>query len=1123
MAQILSTPIITNALHIKQNTDEWSPHLSSYAPLSIDEVIRVVDSAIKIGLETGPLPVGRSARKQCIHNILDSLSNYMVSPLQKGPTQPPTYAPPSPPSSTQHSASTSISSAPSENPSSALSSMTLSNMIGHWLASEKIYVIELSIFQELLLRGALITQMTESSLETISRCISIFITASSSIINTFEMHMPPHLLHKTLINTLPIFTDTVLDSFESYISTYTLTLDDQYLSPENHKWLTIALYNCGIFHSASTKKSQWLLSSPLHRIKMYTRIFRKFLRILADSNDELSKHFSYTYQCFHLLLSKARGHIKMIREEIGQISPNNISMLRDLTNNIHEIEREVDCSRTRDLFTLEPKEYVLDLQPPQLPFIRSVIARSNFFFKMVHSTTGECIEKQIELILLTDIVIFLDIETPGVKFLMFQPFLTRIFKVTEIDEDLTFMLSFHEKEHIYLTATTKKTKKLWISMFSSTRAVQSVNYSTLELSLVGDPIISTDTHVHPIASDKERYRLSSELVPFKKIDLQPQLSKRENSLNKSHTRQSSQTQETNLPAIKDSEPSHNDMSDKNCQSMPVNQSRLSASYTFATYQNISEPASKPVKYMQKPMPRPVFNQSGLNIHSFPQPPDRTSNGLFPFCDKNSRSNNYSYSYIMPRMSKIRLETLPEENESFADSSKSPNINNDNNHEQKESPKQHIPCSKKSDDNSISKETSISNSTNQHSPTTSPKSFNLCLDSKEKEYQQSSSSQESTVQSSITESDTSISSNSTSQDSYKDKTESDIIESTEDRTFLSDANTNASNALTPKLPMPDLGRASLVSMIFKDSILGLSYSDFNIAKLSETPPNESNSNHTEILFRNSKLIDQLPSSFSSDDSEILFCEKAVAFFWNCTFWKSVFDPGEKVFLIIKYTCKIDIFTLEIYNLSSQEVVVCGELQKYSTIVRQAKQEISIACFIQDKVSYILSQFENDCDADLFYIILYRIINRDNPWILQVFQNHTPVNCEYNATKYPLNPAPSTELPKPFTKNTGSILNKSRVKVFFQTASEQWEYLGSGILWITSLDIDSKKHVLIAKKAKQNKSSTILNGIVSRSDCQRFGKTGVILKCFEELTNRTALYLIKTKNQKRTMRIINILNN
>lgn len=119
-----------------------------------------------------------------MQNILNSLSDYMNSPLQKVPTQPPAYAPPSPPLSAQHSASTSISSVPSENPSfGSSSSMTLPDVVNHWLTSEKAYVIELSVFQELLLRGALVTQMSESSLETISRCISIFITASSSIIN----------------------------------------------------------------------------------------------------------------------------------------------------------------------------------------------------------------------------------------------------------------------------------------------------------------------------------------------------------------------------------------------------------------------------------------------------------------------------------------------------------------------------------------------------------------------------------------------------------------------------------------------------------------------------------------------------------------------------------------------------------------------------------------------------------------------------------------------------------------------------------------------------------------------------------------------------------------------------
>ncbi|CCJ30873.1 unnamed protein product, partial [Pneumocystis jirovecii] len=981
--------------------------------LSIDEVIRVVDNAIRIGLEAEPLP-----------NILNSLSDYMNSPLQKVPTQPPAYAPPSPPLSAQHSASTSISSVPSENPSfGSSSSMTLPDVVNHWLTSEKAYVIELSVFQELLLRGALVTQMSESSLETISRCISIFITASSSIINTFEMHIPSHLLHKTLMNTVPIFTDTILTSFDSYISVYTLSLDDQHLSPENHKWLKVALYNCGVFQSTSTKKSQWLLSSPLHQIKVYTRIFRKFLRILAGNDDKLSEYFSYAHQCFHLLLSKARGHIKMIREEMGQISSNsgNIEMLHGLTDSIRDIEKNVNCSRMRDLFTFQPKEYVMDLQPYQLPFIRSVIARSNFFFKMVHSITGESIQKQIELVLLTDVILFLDIETPGTKFLMFQPFLTRIFKVIDTDKEQTFVLSFYEREHIYLTAATRKTKKLWFNMLSSSHAVQSVNYSAFKLS-VNNPIVPKNARNSTVL-DEMQNRLSSESTSFRKIHLQPRL-KHQSPQDKSHTKLP-KVLENNASAIKVMEQENNNPNGKNNQSMHINQSHLSTSHILTAYQNKPEPIfSKSTEYIQKTTPKLIFNQPGLNIHSFPQPPDRTSSGLFPLYDKNNRSSNYSY--VMPRMSKIRLETLPEENESFIDGSKSPNIDNSN-YKQINSSK-NTPPSKTLDANSTS-ENASSHSVNKDSSGLSSKFYDLNVDLEENESQEFSSSQNSMTQSSISDSNTSVFSKSASQDSDKDKSESDTTEFIEDQTLLSDKSISISRALTPKLPMPDLGRTSLISMIFNDSILGLSYSNPNIAKTSEGLPDKNNPGHTEILFRNSKLIDQLPPSFSSDNSEILFCEKAVTFFWNFTFWRSVFDPEEKVFLIIKYTCKTDMFTLEICNLSSQEVVVCGELQRYSTIVRQAKQEISIACFIQDRVSYILSQFENDSDADLFYIILYRVINRDNPWILHVFQNPTPTNHEYNGINYPLNSTPNpastpTESPKILDKKTGSILGKSK---------------------------------------------------------------------------------------------------
>ncbi|KAG4303106.1 hypothetical protein PCK1_000772, partial [Pneumocystis canis] len=385
-------PIMTDTLHLSSNNHPWSPPpATSDASLSIDEVIRVIDNAIQIGLETEPLP-----------NMLDSLSH-----LSKTSTQPPTSSPPSPPLPTS-------SAIPSEKTSTSSSSITsLTHLLNYWLNTEKTYIIELSIFQELLLRSALVTQIDESSLEIISRCISIFITASSSIINTFEMYIPRHLLHKTLMSTLPMFTDTVSSSFESYISTYILTLNDQYLSPENHKWLTVALYNCGILQSTSSKKCQWLLSSPLHRIKMYTRIFNKFLRVLTNHDDELSKQFSYAHQCFHLLLSKARGKISSVAGH---------SDIHHLTNHVHDIEKNTDVSKTKDLFTFKEK-------PPQLPFVRSVIARSNFFLKLVHSITRESIQKHVELVI-------------------------------ETDEERTFILSFYEP------------KKLWVNMLSSSRAIQ---------------------------------------------------------------------------------------------------------------------------------------------------------------------------------------------------------------------------------------------------------------------------------------------------------------------------------------------------------------------------------------------------------------------------------------------------------------------------------------------------------------------------------------------------------------------------------------------------------------------------------------------------------------------------
>ncbi|KAG5437671.1 hypothetical protein PCANB_000708 [Pneumocystis canis] len=1118
---------MADTLPVSPNDNTLSSHKALYTSLSIDEVIRVIDNAIQIGLEKEPLP-----------NMLDSLSNCLVSPLKKTSTQPPTYSPPSPPLSTQHSVSTSISNIPSENSSSISSSMALTNLLNYWLNTEKTYIIELSIFQELLLRGTLVTQINESSLETISRCISIFITASSSIINTFEMYIPAHLLHKTLMSTLPMFTDTVSSSFESYISTYILTLDDQYLSPENHKWLTVALYNCGILQSTGSKKCQWLLSSPLHRIKMYTRIFHKFLRVLAGHDDELSKQFSYAHQCFHLLLSKARGHIKMIKERMGKMPPaSNDSGICNLTNNVHNIEKNIDVSKTKDLFTFEEKKYVLNLQPPQLPFVRSVIARSNFLLKMVHSVTKESIQKRVELVLITDIILFLDIETPKTKYLMFQPFLSRIFKVIETDEERTFILSFYEREHIYLTASTKRAKKLWVNMLSSSRAIQNVNYSVFKFSPINNPITPKNTHNSSTILNETRPHLPSDSTSFKKILLRPQPSKLQNSQDKSLTKQLSTIPKNDLPIPENIESKNNSLDNGNGQSILINQSHPSTSHNIITaYRNKSEPIPPgPTDHMQKFISKPMFNPSALGIHCFPQPPDRTSNGLFPFSDKNSRPNNYSCSYIMPRMSKIRLETLPEENESFIESLKSPDINNsdnDKNYEEKESSEDSL-CPVKSENDSISKSEDDSTSktasispVNEHNHSLPPEPSNPNANSEENEFQQSSpSSHDSITQSLITDSNTSVFSKSTSQTSEKIKTESDTTESIEDQALLLNTNIDISQAFaTPQLPMPDLGRASLTSMVFNDSILGLSYSDSSIAKTSETSNEDNNPNNTEILFRNSKLIEQLPPSLSSEYSEILFCEKANVFFWNCTFWKNIFDLEKKVFLIIKYTCKTDAFTLEIYNLSSHEVVVCGELQKYSTIVRQAKQEISIACFIQNQISYILSRFENDSNADLFYIILYRIINRDNPWVVQVFQNNIPANHVHNTDDCPTDTSYTfTQSPKTSNiKKIGPILNKSKARVFFQINAEQWEYLGSGILWITSLSIDSKKHILIAKKAKQNKSLTILNGIVSRSECQRSGRTGIIVKCFEELANKTAIYLIKVKNQKRATCIIDILN-
>ncbi|KAG5513329.1 hypothetical protein PMAC_001392 [Pneumocystis sp. 'macacae'] len=182
---MLQTPVARNTLEIggQCGDTERRGERQTCVPLSIDEVIRVVDSAIRIGLEAEPLPVGGGEETGLTgQGILDSLTEYMGGTLEKMGTQPPAYAPPSPPVSPQHSTSASVSSGRSENQSSG-SSMTVSEMVGQWLTSERAYVIELSVFQELLLRGALVKQMRGGSEETVSRCISIFITASSSIIN----------------------------------------------------------------------------------------------------------------------------------------------------------------------------------------------------------------------------------------------------------------------------------------------------------------------------------------------------------------------------------------------------------------------------------------------------------------------------------------------------------------------------------------------------------------------------------------------------------------------------------------------------------------------------------------------------------------------------------------------------------------------------------------------------------------------------------------------------------------------------------------------------------------------------------------------------------------------------
>jgi hypothetical protein len=373
------------------------------------------------------------------------------------------------------------------------------------VAEEKIYLAEMRVLQALLGEAAL-----EEAMGSLRVPVDQIIALSEHLLQSLSQQATYFSTPQK--DSLLQFSKVVLPGYHSYCERFKLGVFAD-LDAAGQDTVSKHIKDLPVSATVSSqhdKQLDWLLRRPLSRVKAYCSVFKKLLHSSDDATELFLAH-----DVFHGLLNEARETLQQARQRVEEaalwlaqesVQPRTMTPLvlnrqpasrsvsgeststQSSTNShisntdiLRSLQDGIDASQAKDIFSLAPKQCVLDLLPRENE-ARSLVCRDTFQLSMRHSSIDEVMDHLVEVILLTDLLLIVR-PTFTRPQLLFPPLLRGVFQVSSIPtESRVLELDIIGRETLRLTATTPEAKRHWYDLLLACE-----NY---ELDLVAPPTLA---------------------------------------------------------------------------------------------------------------------------------------------------------------------------------------------------------------------------------------------------------------------------------------------------------------------------------------------------------------------------------------------------------------------------------------------------------------------------------------------------------------------------------------------------------------------------------------------------------------------------------------------------------
>lgn len=145
---------------------------------------------------------------------------------------------------------------------------------------------------------------------------------------------------------------------------------------------------------------------------------------------------------------------------------------------VESLEQRLDTAKTLDIFTMKPKKCQLRMNPPGIPFQRSLRKAANVVIRFTPTTTGREVNlRRAYLFLLTDLFLICERKTSAEQgqatsdmWLLYPPLAGKHLRVMDdMNQENAFSIVVLKKERLIVYTDSRETKQQWIEQLEETQ------------------------------------------------------------------------------------------------------------------------------------------------------------------------------------------------------------------------------------------------------------------------------------------------------------------------------------------------------------------------------------------------------------------------------------------------------------------------------------------------------------------------------------------------------------------------------------------------------------------------------------------------------------------------------